>query len=312
LTSCGDISRDDNYVLTSDLSSSGPCLTMHDFPNAQLSCQSHQITSTWDVTDGVITINNVNSVIFSSCVINGFIVTASTGMNLSFYGGDFEGTLEMNNQVIAQFSGNVFGGAGSQNCSNNPMLCNGGSGLSPVITSAVSTAAIVGASFVYTITAANTDPSTSFNASGLPVGLSINTSNGVISGVPTNAGTSVVTLTVTNVYGITNILLRITINPSGSAGVLSVNLSAVRIYPNPWRGDKHAGKVVTFDQLPLGATIKIFTVNGRLIKTLMPSATTATWDLTNNTEDKVGSGLYIYLISDNQGNKIRGKLAVIK
>ena len=35
-------------------------------------------------------------------------------------------------------------------------------------------------------------------------------------------------------------------------------------------------------------------------------------DLTNDSSDKVASGLYMYVITDGQGDKVRGKLAVIK
>jgi hypothetical protein len=34
--------------------------------------------------------------------------------------------------------------------------------------------------------------------------------------------------------------------------------------------------------------------------------------LTNDSGDKVGSGIYLYLITDGQGDKVRGKVAVIK
>ena len=69
---------------------------------------------------------------------------------------------------------------------------------------------------------------------------------------------------------------------------------------------------ITFDQMALGATVKIFTVSGHLVKTLTPAVNSVTWDLTNDSGDKVASGVYLYLITDGQGNKARGKLAVIK
>ena len=66
----------------------------------------------------------------------------------------------------------------------------------PVVTSPLTACGTVGVAFSYTITASNNP--TSFSASPLPAGLTINTSTGVISGTPTAAGTTNVTITATN------------------------------------------------------------------------------------------------------------------
>src|SRR5439155_190589 len=66
----------------------------------------------------------------------------------------------------------------------------------PVITSPLTACGTVGVAFSYTITATNNP--TSFTASPLPAGLSVNTSTGVISGTPTTAGTTNVTITASN------------------------------------------------------------------------------------------------------------------
>src|SRR5439155_1696722 len=66
----------------------------------------------------------------------------------------------------------------------------------PVITSPLTACGTVGVGFSYTITATNSP--NSFSASPLPAGLSINTSTGVISGTPTTAGTTNVTITASN------------------------------------------------------------------------------------------------------------------
>ena len=69
----------------------------------------------------------------------------------------------------------------------------------PVITSANAAAGGLNVPFAYLITATNTP--TSFNATGLPAGLTVNTATGVISGTPTSAGSSAITLSATNPAG---------------------------------------------------------------------------------------------------------------
>ncbi|GGG38265.1 GEVED domain-containing protein [Bizionia arctica] len=69
----------------------------------------------------------------------------------------------------------------------------------PTITSALTASGIVSGAFTYDIVATNTP--TSYGATGLPAGLSINTTTGEISGTPTAAGTFNVTITATNAYG---------------------------------------------------------------------------------------------------------------
>lgn len=71
--------------------------------------------------------------------------------------------------------------------------------LRPVITSALTASGTTGVPFSYTITATNTP--TSFNATGLPAGLSINTSTGLISGTPTGPAVTDISLTATNGFG---------------------------------------------------------------------------------------------------------------
>ena len=72
------------------------------------------------------------------------------------------------------------------------------------------------------------------------------------------------------------------------------------------------GAVTSSDGVIPGATIKIFDLAARWVRTLQPTSDSISWDLRNDKGDLVASGLYIYLITDNQGAKVRGKLTLIK
>jgi hypothetical protein len=141
--------------------------------------------------------------------------------------------------------------------------------------------------------------------------------NGTLTFTPTV--TSTYTLYSTNYYGVsTQGPLTVTVTPGvgggggGGTTVAGSNLASVRVYPNPWRKDLHAGHPITFDQMAAGSDVKIFTISGHKVKELDGSSGTATWDLTNNNGDQVASGIYIYLIKDGQGNNSHGKLAIIQ
>lgn len=81
----------------------------------------------------------------------------------------------------------------------------------PVITSGTSGDGTFGDAFAYTITASN-DP-TSFSASGLPPGLTLDSATGVISGTLGAAGTFNVTLGATNLAGTSTSTLTLVVAP---------------------------------------------------------------------------------------------------
>jgi len=106
------------------------------------------------------------------------------------------------------------------------------------------------------------------------------------------------------------------ISPPGQAAVTLVavgaNTASIRVFPNPWRSDQPYAHHVTFDQLPDGASVKIFTVSGHWVKNPPTVGNAAIWDLTSDTGASVASGIYVYVVKTPDGNTIRGKLAVIQ
>lgn len=93
--------------------------------------------------------------------------------------------------------------------------------------------------------------------------------------------------------------------------VVSADFSTVKVFPNPWKKDKHNGRDIVFDNLTANSTVKIFTVSGHLVRELTGNGTVA-WNLQNDKGDAVASGIYVYVVTDNSGNKKRGKLAIVR
>jgi hypothetical protein len=111
------------------------------------------------------------------------------------------------------------------------------------------------------------------------------------------------------------VLVLSTINYQQSTAFadLRIDLTDVIAFPNPVRtaiGNDH----VTFDNLTNNVTIKIFKINGSLVREIEANGANgqATWDLTNDSGEKVGSAVYLYLITNSDGQKHKGKLAVIR
>lgn len=98
----------------------------------------------------------------------------------------------------------------------------------PVITSSLTASGNQGSPFTYTITATNLP--TSYNATGLPAGLTIDTATGVISGTPSVSGTFNVTISATNGVGTDTETLEITL---GTGPCLS-EAFAVNALPSGW------------------------------------------------------------------------------
>lgn len=119
--------------------------------------------------------------------------------------------------------------------SNNPLFVgplsiSGSTAVSaPVITSSLTASATVNVpSSTYTITATNSP--TSFAASNLPPGLNINTSNGQITGTPTQSGNYPVVISATNAGGTGTANLSYTI---GETPAITSSLTAMGVVGSP-------------------------------------------------------------------------------
>jgi len=178
----------------------------------------------------------------------------------------------------------------------------------PIFTSPATAYGIVGHVFAFLLTAFNLP--TNFDVDGLPADFSFQ-HTGLIEGTPTASGVYKMTVTASNNIGATSTPFMLVISGADGAQV-ATQTAPIQVFPNPWRNDKNAGHKIMFTGLPANATVKLFTISGHLVKSLGSSAGVAQWDLTNDSNDKVASGVYLYLITDNGGTKIHGKLAIIK
>ncbi len=86
----------------------------------------------------------------------------------------------------------------------------------PAITSPLTASGVVGTAFLYQIVGSNAP--TGFDALPLPNGLTVNTSTGAITGIPTTVTDTHVTLTVTNAIGSGSATMTITINAANDHG----------------------------------------------------------------------------------------------
>ncbi len=93
------------------------------------------------------------------------------------------------------------------------------------------------------------------------------------------------------------------------------NLSDLKIYPNPYKPNSGLGhQGIVFSGLTGRSKIKIYTFTGELVRELDKDDQSGTydWDVCNGAGEKLASGLYLYLVTGENGEKKTGKFAVVK
>ncbi|MDI6781684.1 MAG: Ig-like domain-containing protein, partial [bacterium] len=94
------------------------------------------------------------------------------------------------------------------------------------------------------------------------------------------------------------------------------DLRKVCCYPNPFvkgRGNNE----ITFDNLTPNAQVKIYTIAGELVYDSGMQDTSAkgyklTWDVKNQLDEDIASGIYLYLVTNPEGDTVTGKIGIIR
>ncbi|MEK7728866.1 MAG: hypothetical protein AAB354_10665 [candidate division KSB1 bacterium] len=108
--------------------------------------------------------------------------------------------------------------------------------------------------------------------------------------------------------------------PTHDVALAKADLDLVNVFPNPYVGLNRAeanrfNRYVTFNHLPSKATIRIFTLAGVLVRTIMKDseAQFAQWDLQNERGLPAASGVYVAHIDFPELNEVKVlKLAVVR
>ncbi|MDI6703293.1 MAG: Ig-like domain-containing protein [bacterium] len=95
----------------------------------------------------------------------------------------------------------------------------------------------------------------------------------------------------------------------GLFGSLTSDLDNVLVFPNPFRPGK--GETIRFLNLTENVIIRIYNVAGELIRYKEDITDHWKWDGRNDHGQPVATGGYIYIITDDNGRKKIGKIAVV-
>ncbi len=92
------------------------------------------------------------------------------------------------------------------------------------------------------------------------------------------------------------------------------DFTQLRVYPNPVRPNVSDKGAVTFDKVPVGTRIQLFTPKGELLENLNVTESDGNskqWWLTNGSIGDIATGIYIYILEFEAQKKV-GKIAIIK
>jgi len=139
---------------------------------------------------------------------------------------------------------------------------------------------------------------------------------GVISGGTRSTGGALVNYSSIGGYGTVMTGGAYTMTPGivPSVAGAKLNLDEAHAYPTPYMPSRGHTKI-TFTDLPVLVSIQVFTLSGRLVKTLMKNDSTDSliWSPVNNNQGSpIASGVYLFTLSQPGFKKRQGKLMVIR
>jgi hypothetical protein len=130
-----------------------------------------------------------------------------------------------------------------------------------------------------------------------------------------------------DINNINNFPGAITLEPKTQPATTKDNINKIKVVPNPFvvsaRWDEarignyaygEPIRNIAFTNIPSPCTIKIFTVDGDLVKTLnhpSSSAGRAEWNLLSSENRPVASGIYFFHVKSDVGEKV-GRFAIIR
>jgi hypothetical protein len=190
-------------------------------PNNPIDAQAGASGGAGAVSSGNATTTVAGDVIYGYCAADAACTVGSGFTARSTLNGNLLEDMVAGSAGSYAATGTANSGWTMQMVALKPASGGGGGTGAPVITSATTASGTVGSAFTYQITATNTP--TSYGATGLPAGLSVNTGTGLISGTPTAAGTSTVTLSATNAAGTGTADLTLTIAAARVPVITSAN-----------------------------------------------------------------------------------------
>ena len=254
-------------------------------------------TLTLTVIPAVPVISSATTVIGNVGIAFTYVITASStptvfgatglpaGLTVNTTTGAVSGTPTVIGVSAVTISATNGGGTGSTTLTLTVVL------VAPVISSATTASGTAGDAFTYAITASSNP--TTFGATGLPSGLVLNTTSGVISGTPTGTGTSSVTITATNASGTGTATLTMTV--AVAAPVITSAATATGTVGTAFTFTVSAsGNPTSFNASGLPSGLQIDAVTG-VISGTPTGATTAPVSL--SATNATGTGTSVLLIT---------------